>query len=88
MKVDEIINTVQVVPGDEGPIVQLDLNVWEEVVNLLKGLEDDDRWDALLADDRSQTLLEQLADDALSDIEAGYARPMAFTVTGEISPAG
>ena len=86
MKVDEIINAVQVISGDEGPVAQLDLSVWEEVVGLLKGLEDDARWDTLFADDRSQHVLEQMADKALSDIEAGYARPMVFIANDEIAP--
>jgi hypothetical protein len=38
--------------------------------------EDDARWDALLATEESQRLLEKLADEALSEIEVGQARPM------------
>ena len=33
--------------------------------------EDDARWDALLATEESQRLLEKLADEALAEIEAG-----------------
>ncbi len=88
MKVDEIINTVQVIPGDEGPVAQLDLSVWEEIVSLLKGLEaeDDALWDTLLVGDRSQQMLEQMADKALSDIEAGYARPIQSALAITIGP--
>lgn len=48
--------------------------------------EDDARWDALLATEESQRLLEKLADEALAEIEAGQARPMVFTEEGEIEP--
>jgi hypothetical protein len=44
------------------------------------------QWDALLATDKSQRLLEKMADAALADIQAGRARPMVFTVDGEIAP--
>lgn len=48
--------------------------------------EDDARWDALLATEESQRLLEKLADEALSEVEAGQARPMVFTEDGESVP--
>jgi len=44
------------------------------------------QWDALLATDESQCLLENMADEALADIQAGRARPMVFTEEGEIAP--
>ena len=44
------------------------------------------RWDALLATDESQRLLEKMADEALAEIQAGHARPMVFTEDGEIAP--
>jgi len=44
------------------------------------------QWDALLATDESQRLLEKMADEALADIQAGHARPMVFTEDGEIAP--
>jgi hypothetical protein len=50
--------------------------------------EDDARWDALLATEESQRLLEKLADEALSEVKAGQARPMVFTEDGDIVPAG
>ncbi len=43
------------------------------------------RWDALLATDESQRLLEKLADQAEQDIKAGKAREMKFTEDGEIT---
>lgn len=46
------------------------------------------QWDALLATDESQRLLEKMADTALADIQAGRARPMVFTVDGEIAVDG
>jgi hypothetical protein len=47
-----------------------------------------ERWDALLISDASQRLLEQMAAEALAEIEAGHARPMKFTNDGEIAPVG
>ncbi len=47
---------------------------------------DNARWDALLASNESQSLLEQLADQAELDIEAGKASGMKFTEDGEIAP--
>lgn len=46
----------------------------------------DARWDALLASDESQRLLEKLADEALAQINAGHAKPIAFTDKGELAP--
>ena len=40
--------------------------------------EDDARPDALLATEESQRLLEKMADEALSEIEAGQARPLTL----------
>jgi hypothetical protein len=48
--------------------------------------EDDARWDALLASEEGQLVLDKLADEALADIRAGKARPMVFTSDGEIAP--
>jgi hypothetical protein len=48
--------------------------------------EENARWDALLATDASQHLLEKMADEALAEIQAGLARPMIFTEDGEIAP--
>lgn len=44
------------------------------------------QWDALLATDESQCLLNNMADEALEYIQAGRARPMVFTEEGEIAP--
>jgi len=44
------------------------------------------QWDALLATDESQHLLEKMADEALAEIQAGHARPLVFTKDGEIAP--
>lgn len=46
---------------------------------------DEARWDALLATDEAQTLLENLADEALEEYRAGKTRPMAFH-DGQIVP--
>jgi len=45
--------------------------------------EGDACWDALLATEGAQCLLEKMADEALSEIEAGHARPMVSAEDGE-----
>ncbi len=47
---------------------------------------DNARWDALLATEESQALLEQLADEALAEYRAGKTKPMAFTDDGRLVP--
>lgn len=44
------------------------------------------QWDALLATDEGQSLLEKLADEALAEHRAGKTRPMAFDDEGRIVP--
>ena len=46
---------------------------------------EDARWEALLARDDSQRLLERMADEALTQINAGQATPIVFTDEGEIA---
>ncbi len=53
----------------------------------LEAIEADNAcWDALLATDESQALLEQLADEALAEYRAGKTKPMAFTDDGRLVP--
>ena len=47
---------------------------------------DNARWDALMATDEAQDLLENMAKEALSEYHAGKTRPMAFTGDGRIVP--
>ncbi len=47
---------------------------------------EDARWDALMATDESQRLLEKMADEALAEIQEGHATPMTFTEAGEVAP--
>lgn len=47
---------------------------------------DEARWDALLATDESQALLEWLADEVLAEFRTGQTRPMAFSADGRIVP--
>jgi hypothetical protein len=44
----------------------------------------DAKWDTLFATEKSQKLLEKMADEAWSQIQAGQSRPMVFTQNGEI----
>ncbi len=47
---------------------------------------DNERWDALLATEASQTMLAQLANEALSDYRAGKAKPIVFDEEGRMRP--
>ena len=47
---------------------------------------DNARWDALLATDESQALLDRLADEALAELRAGKTRPMVVTDDGRLVP--
>ncbi len=47
---------------------------------------DNARWDALLATDEAQVLLEKLADEALAEHQAGKTQPMTFNDEGRIVP--
>ena len=84
MSIVELIDTVQFVTLPDGQeMAQISKKDWDALVELLDELH----WEDLLAGDRSQQLLEKMADEALAEIEAGQARPMAFTGEGEIEPA-
>lgn len=48
--------------------------------------DDNARWDALLDGDDAQALLNQLADEALTEHRAGRTKPMAFDRNGRIIP--
>ena len=43
---------------------------------ILDSLEGDEKWDALFADPRSETLLSQMAAQALEEYKAGETRPL------------
>ena len=47
---------------------------------------DNARWDALLATDEAQTLLEKLAEEALAEHQAGKTKPMSVNTQGRIVP--
>ena len=47
---------------------------------------DNARWDALLATDEAQDLLEKLASEALAEHREGKTRPMAFAADGRVFP--
>jgi hypothetical protein len=47
---------------------------------------DNARWDALLATDKSQAVLKNLADEALAEHRAGKTKPMTFSDEGRIVP--
>ena len=47
---------------------------------------DNARWEKLLATEDAQSLLEELADEALAEHQAGKTKPMAFDDKGKIVP--
>jgi hypothetical protein len=47
---------------------------------------DNARWDALLASEKSQAMLEKMANEALTEHRAGKTRPIAFNDEGKIVP--
>ncbi|MBS1222482.1 MAG: hypothetical protein H6R23_2102 [Proteobacteria bacterium] len=47
---------------------------------------DNDRWDALLSTDEAQTLLERLAEEALTEHRLAKTKPMIFSNEGRIMP--
>jgi hypothetical protein len=47
---------------------------------------EDEKWDALLATEEAQSLLEKLADEALEEHQAGRTKPIVFTDDGQITP--
>lgn len=79
-----LINTVRVLPPNraeqlvdfarflEAQILTEELMQEEDVAEIEA---DNARWDALLATDKAQVLLEKLAEDALSEHRAGKTRP-------------
>ena len=48
--------------------------------------ENDARWEALLTSEVGQNVLDKLVDEALTDIRAGKAKPIAFIPEGELAP--
>jgi len=60
---------------------QLDQDESEEEI-----MAENNQWDVLIATDESQNLIEMMADEAVAGIQIGDARPMAFTMDGEIVP--
>ncbi len=47
---------------------------------------DNEHWDALMATDKAQSLLEKMAGEALAEHQAGRTKPMAFNHKGGIEP--
>lgn len=48
--------------------------------------EENAEWDALLATEESQALLEKLADEALAEHRAGRSQKLVFTQEGRVAP--
>ena len=54
--------------------------------NLSEIEADNDRWDTLLATDKSQEMLECLAEEALNEHRLGKTKPIKFNDKGRIIP--
>ncbi len=80
-RVSEVVDFAQFLEFQTTKEDVLDEDVSEEEISV-----ENARWDALLATDESQRLLEEMADQTLAEIRAGRARPMVFTEDGEIVP--
>ncbi len=81
-RVSEVVDFAQFLESQIKPDERaLDEDVSEEHI-----AADNARWDALLATDASQRLLEKMADETLAEIQAGRTRPMTFTEDGDIAP--
>lgn len=90
-----LINIVRVLPPNraellvdfarflEAQILTVELIQEEDIAEIEA---DNARWDALLATDEAQVLLEKLADEALAEHQAGKTKPMAFNDEGRIMP--
>jgi hypothetical protein len=90
-----LINTVRVLPPNrveqlvdfarflEAQILTEKL-VQEEGITEIEA--DNARWDALLATDEAQVVLEKLADEALAEHRSGKTQPMTFNDAGRIVP--
>jgi hypothetical protein len=89
-----LINTVRVLPPNR--VEQLiDFRFLEAQIlteklvreeSIAEAEADNARWDALLATDEAQVLLEKLADEALAEHQAGKTQPIAFNDEGRIVP--
>jgi hypothetical protein len=55
-------------------------------IDMAANTADDARWEALLASEEGQALLEKLAAEALAENEAGRALPMTFDSDGSLRP--
>ncbi|MCB9105852.1 MAG: hypothetical protein H6633_16675 [Anaerolineales bacterium] len=85
MSIEEILEAVRVIDQGGRQVVQLDYEVWEEVVNLLQQI-DEAHWQALFADDRSERVLAQMVDETLADIEAGQVSPVEISEDENLVP--
>ena len=90
-----LINTVRTLPPNrakqlidfarflEAQILTEELLQEEDTVEVEA---DNAEWDALLATDESQILLEKLASEALAEHQAGKTKPMVFNNEGQLVP--
>jgi hypothetical protein len=88
-----LINTVRVLPPNraeqlvdfarflEAQILTEYLTQEEDIIEVEA---DNAQWDALMATNEAQTLLEKLANEALAEYQAGKTNPMAFNEEGQI----
>jgi len=90
-----LLDIVRVLPVDRAEQL-VDFARFLEAQNLAEALSlgenaadveaDNARWDALLATDEAQSLLDKLAQEALAERRAGRTKPMTFNDDGQIAP--
>jgi len=76
MTITEMLNKVQYVTDTEGTrqAVIVDLAIWEELIEHLRDIENETRWDELF--NQHPEVLEQLAEEARADRAAGRTREL------------
>ncbi|HOW74513.1 MAG TPA: hypothetical protein P5102_12360 [Candidatus Competibacteraceae bacterium] len=79
-RVDELLDFARFL---EGQILAEKLTQGEDSAQIEA---DNDRWDALLATDESQKMLECLSNEALNEHRSGKTKPMKFSNKGRIMP--
>lgn len=79
-KADELLDFARFL---ESQILARKLTYGEELSEIEA---DNDRWDTLLAADKSQEMLECLAEEALNEYRLGKTKPMKFNDKNRIIP--
>jgi hypothetical protein len=76
MSIAQIIDKVQYLTDEEGnrQAVQINIASWEQILELLKDIEDELEWNRKFAE--HPEVLERLADEAEIEVEAGRTKEL------------